>query len=176
MKNLFLSLVIVLTSLVVNGQTECYFAPNLNSSYLLDSLGIPYLPITERTQKSLILHGCSEISINEFNSFFNNGEFVYIPDASTPRTPLSYLIGDAEFLTESDKFVINFIILFEMQFVGFADLQINDSKYSLVRIIETVQTNEAFGTIVLLQTHDGKWDYVDEDVDKVSSDYMVKYK
>jgi hypothetical protein len=63
-----------------------------------------------------------------------------------------------------------------MQFVGFADVQINDSKYSFVRIIETVQTNEAFGTIVLLQTHDGKWDYIEEDVDKVSSEYFVKYK
>jgi hypothetical protein len=176
MKNLFLSLVIVLTSLVVNGQIEYYFPPNVTSSYVLDSLDIPYLPMTERTQKSLILHGCTEISINEFNSFFNNGEFVYIPDLSTPKISLSFLMGGTQFLTESDEFMINFLILLETQSVGFADVQIKDSKYSMVRIIETVSINDTFSTIVLLQTHDGKWDYVDENIDRTGTDYIVTYK
>jgi hypothetical protein len=157
-------------------QDECYFEPNITSSFILDSLEIPYLPITERNKKSLIVHGCTEISINEFKRFFHDGEFVYFPDKTTPRIPLISLMGGASYLTNSDEFIMNFIMMMDMHFIGLADVPINDQKYSLVRIIETAQVNDAYGTVVLLLTHDGVWDYIDEDIDKVGTEYFVKYK
>ena len=48
MKNLFLSLVIVLTSLVSYSQEPMYFYPHFEELFVLDSLNIPYLPIPER--------------------------------------------------------------------------------------------------------------------------------
>jgi len=85
-------------------------------------------------------------------------------------------MGGASYLTNSDEFIMNFIMMMDMHFIGLADLPINDPKYSLVRIIETAQVNDAFGTIVLLRTHDGVWDYIDEDIDRVGTEYLVKYK
>jgi len=85
-------------------------------------------------------------------------------------------MGGTQFLTDSDEFMINFLILLGTQSVGFADVQIKDLKYSMVRIIETVSTNDTFSTIVLLQTHDGKWDYVHEDINRLGTDYIVTYK
>jgi hypothetical protein len=158
------------------GQDECYFEPNITTSYILDSLNIPYLPITERNKKSLIVHGCTEISINAFKSFFNKGEFVYYPDKTTPRIPLVDLMGGSNYLAESDEFIMNFLFYFDMQFIGFADVPIDDPKYALVRIIETAQVNDAYTTILLLRTHDGQWDYIDEDVERVGEDYIVTYK
>lgn len=173
----FAILPLVLTiSLSIHAQDECYFEPNLTTSYILDSLNIPYLPITERNKKSLIVHGCTDISINAFKSFFNNGEFVYYPDKTTPRIPLVALMGESNYLTSSDQFIMNFLFYFDMQFIGFADVPIDDPKYALVRIIETAQVNDAYTTILLLRTHDGRWDYIDEDVERVGDDYIVTYK
>ena len=79
-------------------------------------------------------------------------------------------------MTESDEFMVNFLILLGTQTVGFSDVKIEDSKYSMVRIIETVSTNDTFSTIVLLLTHDGKWDYVHEDINRLGENYIVTYK
>jgi hypothetical protein len=82
------------------------------------------------------------------------------------------LMGGISYLTSSDEFIMNFLFYFDMQFIGFADVPIDDSKYALVRIIETAQTNDAYTTILLLLTHDGQWDYIDEDVEiKLSYKY-----
>lgn len=167
---------VLATSFGICAQDECYFQPNLTTSFILDSLDIPYLPIAERNKKSLIVHGCTEISINEFKSYFNNGEFTYFPDKTTPRIPLSVLMGEANYLTESDSFIMNLLILFDMHFIGFADIPINDPKYSLVRIIETAQVNDAYTTILLLRTHEGQWDYIEEDIERVGEGYIVTYK
>ena len=175
-KTIISFLVAISVSLGSYAQDECYFNPNITTSYILDSLDIPYLPISERNKKSLIVHGCTEISINEFKSYFNNGEFTYFPDKTTPRIPLSALMGEANYLTDSDSFIMNLLILFDMHFIGFADIPINDPKYSLVRIIETAQVNDAYTTILLLYTHEGKWHYIKEDIDRVGTDYIVTYK
>ena len=176
MKSIVIFLVALTMSLSIHAQDECYFNPNITTSYILDSLNIPYLPISERNKKSLIVHGCTEISINEFKSFFNKGEFVYYPDKTTPRIPLIVLMGESNYLTESDEFIMSLLFYFDMQFIGFADVPINDPKYALVRIIETAQVNDAYTTILLLRTHDGIWDYIKEDIDRVGTDYIVTYK
>jgi hypothetical protein len=176
MKSIVIFLVALITSHSIYAQDECYFNPNLTTSYILDSLNIPYLPITERNKKSLIVHGCTEISINEFKNFFNKGEFVYYPDKTTPRIPLVDLMGGSSYLTSSDEFTMNFLFYFDMQFIGFADVPIDDPKYELVRIIETAQVNDAYTTILLLRMHDGRWDYIAEDIERVGEDYIVTYK
>ena len=176
MKSFVIIFSAVAISFSIHAQDECYFEPNLTTSFILDSLDIPYLPITERNKKSLIVHGCTEISINEFKNYFNKGEFTYFPDKTTPRIPLSALMGEANYLTDSDSFIMNLLILFDMHFIGFAYIPINDPKYSLVRIIETAQMNDAYTTILLLRTHEGQWDYIDEDIERVGDDYIVTYK
>jgi hypothetical protein len=178
MNRIILPKLLILLGLTSNAQVsdEYYFSPNLTASYILDSLNIPYLPITERNKKSLIVHGCTEISINEFKSFFNKGEFVYYPDKTTPRIPLIFLMGENNYLTESDEFIMSLLFYFDMQFIGFADVPIHDPKYALVRIIETAQVNDAYTTILLLRMHDGRWDYIAEDVERVGDDYIVTYQ
>ena len=85
-------------------------------------------------------------------------------------------MGEANYLTDSDSFIMNLLILFDLHFIGFADIPINDPKYSLVRIIETAQLNDAYTAILLLRTHEGQWDYIDEDIERVGDDYIVTYK
>ena len=48
MKNLFLSLVLVMVGLVANSQTPQYFYPEYVVLYVLDSLNVPYVPLPER--------------------------------------------------------------------------------------------------------------------------------
>jgi uncharacterized protein (DUF488 family) len=48
MKNLFLSLVLVMVGLVSFSQTPTYLYPNYVVLYVLDSLNVPYVPLPER--------------------------------------------------------------------------------------------------------------------------------
>ena len=49
MKNTILTITFILLSFICNSQTE-YFAPNLYTTKVLDSLDVPYLPINLRVK------------------------------------------------------------------------------------------------------------------------------
>jgi hypothetical protein len=163
MKNLFLSLVIVLTSLVVNGQESTYFYPHFEELFVLDSLNIPYLPIPERNGISPVGGTYStEKSVKKHNKYFHNNEFDFLPSPNTPRVKLTSFFNSYRFLTEDDKFVVMLMLQHNFDVIGFAVIPLPEGKYKSVEILEYYTDNNTYGTIVLLQVQSGEMTFINQ--------------
>jgi hypothetical protein len=154
MKNLFLSLVLVMVSLVANSQTPKYFGLELAEQSVLDSLEIPYLSISERNGVNDF--GKIEVDgkkITKFNKFFTNNEFVFSPVKNTPSVKFDSFFRNYKFLTENDKFYVSLFKNYNFDIIGFSIIKLEKSKgkYKTVQIIEYRDNDtNAYGTMVLL--------------------------
>jgi len=160
MKNLFLSLVIVLTSLVVNGQEPQYFFPNYESQFVLDSLNIPYVPIPQRNgTEPIYSDGTFERSIENHMKYFTNNEFDFFPTKNTSSIDWEVFINSLVFL-EDETFRNSMLSSFKFKVIGFSKINLYGGKYKSVQIIETRNDNQ-YNTILLLETQLGFLFFVD---------------
>jgi hypothetical protein len=177
MKNLFLSLVIVLTSLVSFGQEPMYFYPHFEELFVLDSLNIPYLPIPERNGISPVGQTYStEKGVKKHNKYFHNNEFDFLPSPNTPRVKLNDFLKSYRFYTEGDKFVVNLMFQHNFDIIGFAVIPLPEGKYKSVEILEYYTDNNTYGTIVLLQTQSGEMTFIDQFQHPVSLDWVPTFE
>jgi hypothetical protein len=163
MKNLFLSLVIVLTSLVVNGQEPQYFFPNYESQFVLDSLNIPYVPIPQRNgTEPIYSDGPFERSIKKHNKYFSKYEFDFLPTKNTPPIDWGVFSKSFIFLNELELSTSLLYSEFNMKVIGFSKINLYDGKYKSIQIIETrFDENNQYNTILLLETQSGLVFFVD---------------
>jgi len=160
MKNLFLSLVIVLTSLVVNGQESKYFFPNYESQFVLDSLNIPYLPIPQRNGTSPVyIDQPSEQSIENHMKYFSNNEFDFYPTKNTPSIDWGVFSESLVFLGD-ETFTNSMLSELNFKVIGFSKINLYGGKYKSIQIIETLNNNQ-YNTILLLETQSGFVFFVD---------------
>ena len=178
MKNLFLFLVIVLTSLVSFGQEPMYFYPNFEELFVLDSLNIPYLPIPERNGISPVGRTYStEKGVKKHNKYFHNNEFNFLPSSNTPSVKLTSFFNSYKFLTEGDKFVVSMMLQQEFDVIGFAIIPISTGKYKSVEILEYhANNNNTYGTMVLLQVQSGEMTLIDQVQHPVSLDWEPTFE
>jgi hypothetical protein len=158
----FLSSLFLLISLVVNSQTidverkPTYFGLDFSEKSLIDSLKIPYVSIQERNgvngygEKIEV----DEIKISKFNKFFNNDEFVFMPNKNTPSIEFDTFFRYYVFLTEYDKLYVSILENFNFDIIGSSTIELKESKddYKTVQIIEyRYNGNNTYGTMVLLR-------------------------
>ena len=162
MKNLFLSLVLVMVGLVANSQKPSYFYPQFEAMYVLDSLNIPYLPIPERNGISEVGRTYStEKGVKKHNKYFCNNEFDFLPSKNTPSIPFNSFVSSYIFLNENDVFKVNMISYYDWNVIGFSKIRLSDGNYKSVEIIEYhTNFNDTYGTVVLLETQLGKMTFV----------------
>jgi hypothetical protein len=160
MKNLFLSLVIVLTSLVVSGQEPQYFFPNYESQFVLDSLNIPYVPIPQRNgTEPIYSDGPFKRNVKKHNKYFSKYEFDFSPTKNTPSIDWEVFINSLVFL-EDETFRNSMLSSFKFKVIGFSKINLYGGKYKSVQIIETRNDNQ-YNTILLLETQLGFVFFVD---------------
>ena len=178
MKNLFLSLVIVLTSLVSSSQEQKYFYPNFQELFVLDSLNIPYLPIPERNGISPVGRTYStEKGVKKHNKYFNNNEFDFLPSSNTPSVKLTSFFNSYKFLTEDDKFIVSMMLQQEFDVIGFVVIPLSKGKYKSVEILEYhANNNDTYGTIVLLQVQSGEMTLINQTQHPVSLDWEPTFE
>lgn len=178
MKNLIFTLILVLSNLVVNSQSPAYFYPQFEAMYVLDSLNIPYLPIPERNGKSPVgMTYSTQEGVKLHNKFFKNNEFDFSPSESTPSVPFMSFVGSYVFLTEDDKFAVNMFSNWDWDVIGFSKIKLKEGKYKSVEIIEYhSNSNDTYGTIVILETNMGYKTFVNSVTHPVSLDWSPSFK
>jgi hypothetical protein len=178
MKNLFLSLVLVLTNLVASSQEPTYFYPNFEELFVLDSLNIPYLPIPERNGISPVGRTYStEKSVKKHNKYFNNNEFDFLPSQFTPSIKLESFFNSYRFLTEIDETIVMMMSQQEFDIIGFSSITLPKGKYKSVQILEYhANNNDTYGTIVLLQVQSGEMTLVNQTQHPVSLDWQPVFE
>jgi hypothetical protein len=179
MKNLFLSLVLVMVGLVANSQTPQYFYPEYVVLYVLDSLNVPYVPLPERYGVNP-MGNKTETTVKGFNkhqNFFKNEEFVFIPTEDSPSTEWSEFFSNHEFLNDRDINYNNLYSNFGFNIVGFSKIPMEGGEFLSVEIIEyCVKTKNEFGTIVLLETKSGFFKFVDQYSHPLNPNWMVSFE
>jgi len=163
MKNLFLSLIIVLTSLVTNGQESQYFVPTYEAQFVLDSLNIPYVPIPQRNgTQPIYTDGQFKRSIENHIKYFSNNEFDFYPTKNTPSIDWGVFSKSFVFLNELELSTSLLYSEFNMKVIGFSKINLYGGKYKSVQIIETrFDENNQYNTILLLETQSGFVFFVD---------------
>jgi hypothetical protein len=160
MKNLFLSLVIVLTSLVTNGQESQYFVPTYEAQFVLDSLNIPYVPIPQRNgTQPIYSDGQFKRSIKNHIKYFSNNEFDFYPTKNTPSIDWGVFSESLVFLGD-ETFTNSMLSELNFKVIGFSKINLYGGKYKSIQIVETLNNNQ-YNTIVLLETQSGFVFFVD---------------
>ena len=163
MKNLFLSLVIVLTSLVTNGQESQYFVPTYEAQFVLDSLNIPYVPIPQRNgTQPIYSDGQFKRSIKNHIKYFSNNEFDFYPTKNTPSIDWGVFSKSLVFLNEDDLFSNDMFSSLNLKVIGFSKINLYGGKYKSIQIIETrLDKENQYTTLLLLETQLGFVFFVD---------------
>jgi hypothetical protein len=178
MKNLIVTLILTVSTLVGFSQGTVYFYPSYESMFILDSLNIPYLPIPERTGISPVgVTYSTQKGVELHNEFFDNGEFDFFPSNNTPSIDLMTFIGSYTFLTEGDKFLVMLFSNWDTDVVGRAKISLPEGKYKSVEILECrYNDNDTYGTIVLLEDNLGNMSFVNSENNQLSSEWQPSFK
>ena len=160
MKNLFLSLVLVMVGLVANSQESKYFFPNYESQFVLDSLDIPYVPIPQRNgTEPIYSDGPFERSVKKHNKYFSKYEFDFSPTKNTPSIDWGVFSESLVFLGD-ETFTNSMLSELNFKVIGFSKINLYGGKYKSIQIVETLNDNQ-YNTIVLLETQSGFVFFVD---------------
>jgi hypothetical protein len=160
MKNLFLSLVLVMVGLVSNAQESKYFFPNYESQFVLDSLNIPYVPIPQRNgTEPIYSDGPFERSVKKHNKYFSKYEFDFSPTKNTPSIDWGVFSESLVFLGD-ETFTNSMLSELNFKVIGFSKINLYGGKYKSIQIVETLNNNQ-YNTIVLLETQSGFVFFVD---------------
>jgi len=160
MKNLFLSLVLVMVGLVSNAQESKYFFPNYESQFVLDSLDIPYVPIPQRNgTEPIYSDGPFERSVKKHNKYFSKYEFDFSPTKNTPSVDWGVFSESLVFLGD-ETFTNSMLSELNFKVIGFSKINLYGGKYKSIQIVETLNDNQ-YNTIVLLETQSGFVFFVD---------------
>lgn len=160
MKNLFLSLVLVMVGLVSDAQESQYFFPNYESQFVLDSLNIPYVPIPQRNgTEPIYSDGPFERSVKKHNKYFSKYEFDFSPTKNTPSIDWGVFSKSLVFLGD-ETFTNSMLSELNFKVIGFSKINLYGGKYKSIQIVETLNDNQ-YNTIVLLETQLGFVFFVD---------------
>jgi len=158
MKHLFTTLFLIFYLSGYSQDSLIYHSMNIRAEYVLDSLGIPYIPLDVRNQYGSFRFDIDESKINNFMNY-HSGNLEYTPNQYSVCYELPEyndmfggeytLIGGLKIETNHDKII------------GHTDVLI-DGK--VIRIIETknlVQKDGRkyffFDSMVFIMDSDGQW-------------------
>jgi hypothetical protein len=160
MKSTILTITFVLLSFFSNAQIQ-YFSPNLYTIKVLDSLGIPYLPIKFRVRGE----GFSQKFKSEYVSHFGE-DLRYSPYTLPTDQSFKNYIQNKEMEYENDYMYVSILSNLNITVVGESVIPIVDEKNSSVIVLELFCKNsggfEYYTVIVFYETKDGKFDYINE--------------
>lgn len=160
MKTNFILILILIFSLNLKSQSHVvekkitYFGLHPAQQHILDSLKIPYLPISERN--GMNDYGKIEVDkkkISKFNKFFDKNEFVFSPNENSPSIRFSSFFRNYEFSNKGDLLYFSILENFDFDIIGVSTLDLNESNniYKTIQVIEyRCDKNNTYGTMVLL--------------------------
>jgi len=154
MKNLItFTLLTLLTSNVFSqNDSIVYFPPTYYNQFVLDSLGVPFIPLDLRADKNYN----NESYIKKFKDFFND-ELIYCPDQNTPYYDLidsEELFGDLHFFMNPDGVISEFFF------------EVGDNSYRIIEFFDlsedpiTGQLTYYFKTDLYKSLNGYDWEYV----------------
>jgi hypothetical protein len=171
MKSTIITITFILLSFISNAQRK-YFYPNLYSSYLLDSLSIPYIPMELRVSGE-------EYSKNfekKFIEFFGD-DLSFNPNESSDYLAYELFTFNKEFVSERDSFFNFFMSDFECYVVGQSCIPMKNYKFKSIWIVELHSTLNDTYCVVLFHEHmDGRFEPIYEKASLVSDEYFDKQK
>jgi hypothetical protein len=175
MKNTILTITFILLSFLSNAQIE-YFAPNLYTIKVLDSLGIPYLPINLRVRGE----GFSKKFKSEYVSYFGE-DFRYSPYTLPTDQSFKNFIQNKEMEYENDYMYVSILSNLNITVIGESIIPIFDEKNSSVIVLELFCKNssgfECYTAIAFYETKDGKFDYINENFELAAlTGWSMEYK
>jgi hypothetical protein len=178
MKNLLFSLLLSVTTLISFSQTQKYFYPNYAEMFILDSLGIPYLPIPERTGISPVgVTYSTQKGVELHRKFFRNNEFDFYMSGDRSPINLMNFLDSYDFYTESDRFLVSLYSSTETDVVGYAKIDLKGGKYKKLIIFEYHWiANDTYGTIILLENHSGLMTFIDTDRHPVDYSWQPSFQ
>lgn len=175
MKSTIFSLVFIFLSLVSFSQTS-YFSPNLYTVRILDSLSIPYLPINLRVRDE----GFSKKFKTQHLSYFGE-DLRYSPYTLPSDVSFKDFMKGKEMVNENDYMYVSILSGLNITIIGNSEIPIYDEKNSSVIILELYCKNSeefsCYTSIVLYETKEGKFDYINENFELATLDgWSMVYK
>lgn len=161
MKTKILINIFLLFSLFVQSQSNRvdkkprYVHLEIPEEFVLDSLNIPYLSISDRNgvngygEKIEI----DEIKMSNFKKFFDDNEFVFTPNINTSYVKIDAFFRNYVFLTEYDKTYFSILEYFNFDIIGSSTIELKESKseYKTIQIVEyRYTTTNLYSTMVFL--------------------------
>lgn len=160
MKSTIITITFILLSFISNSQS-IYLSPNFYTIKVLDSLSIPYLPISFRAMG----HGYSEKYKNEHINFFGDS-FDFVPQYSETDISFKKFFEGKESINETEKWFVDVLSNLEVYVVGSSLIHISHKTNKSILILETYgKLSNSYETLVFYETKDNKFDLIDENID-----------
>lgn len=152
---------LILLFLFSNAQA-IYLSPNFHALRVLDSLSIPYLPISYRVMG----RGYSEEFKNEFISMFGE-TFQFIPQYTESDVSFKDAFGGKEAVDESERWLLDVLSNLEVFVLGSFRVPLTHESDEAIWIIETYgKISNSYETIVFAETKENKVYVINEDIDR----------
>jgi hypothetical protein len=175
MKKTIISITLIFLSLISFSQTE-YFAPNLYTTKVLDSLDVPYLPINLRVKGE----GFSKNFKSRHLEYFSK-DLRYTPYTLDTDITFKDFITGKEMVDEKDFMYVSILSGLNITVIGSSVVPLFDDENSSIMILE-LHCNSSSGfncytAIAFYETKDGKLNYINENLEPiVSSNWEMSYK
>ncbi len=175
MKNTILTITFILLSFICNSQTE-YFAPNLYTTKVLDSLDVPYLPINLRVKDE----GFSKNFKSKHLEYFSK-DLRYNPHTLETDISFKEFISGKEMVDEKDFMYVSILSGLNITVIGSSVIPLFDDENSSIMILElhcnSSNSFNCYTTIAFYETKDGKFNYINENLEPiVSNNWEMSYK